>query len=250
MIIFNSDLDNTLIYSYKHDIGSDKRCVEIYQGREISYVTEKTYELLLKVKEKVLLVPTTTRTIEQYKRINLEIGTFPYALTCNGGILLVDGIEDEEWYKESLELVKDSTETMLRGVELLEKDENRSFEVRFIRDLFVFTKSDNPEKTIQYLKSQLDTQIVDVFSNGVKVYIVPKTLHKGIGVKRLQKKLGGEMIIAAGDSEFDVSMLEAADISILPEELAKDLERKEHFTVIGKEQLFAEGLLNKILETV
>ena len=51
MKILCTDLDNTLIYSYKHDIGIQKRNVEIYQGREISYITDKTYDLLKKVKE-------------------------------------------------------------------------------------------------------------------------------------------------------------------------------------------------------
>ena len=39
MRIFFTDLDNTLIYSYKRDIGDAKRCVEVYQGREISFMT-------------------------------------------------------------------------------------------------------------------------------------------------------------------------------------------------------------------
>ena len=39
MAIFFTDLDNTLIYSYRRDIGRDKVCVELYQGREISFVT-------------------------------------------------------------------------------------------------------------------------------------------------------------------------------------------------------------------
>ena len=51
MKILCTDLDNTLIYSYKHDIGIQKRNVEIYQGREISYITDKTYDLLKKVKK-------------------------------------------------------------------------------------------------------------------------------------------------------------------------------------------------------
>ena len=43
--------------------------------------------------------------IEQYERINLGSGLFRYALVCNGGILLVDGKEDGEWYKDSLKLI-------------------------------------------------------------------------------------------------------------------------------------------------
>ena len=31
MQIVHTDLDNTLIYSYKHEIGGPKTCVEIYQ---------------------------------------------------------------------------------------------------------------------------------------------------------------------------------------------------------------------------
>ena len=76
MIVFHTDLDNTLIYSYRHDIGRDRRCVEVYQGREISFVTQETHRLLQKLserKEQVLIVPTTTRTAEQYARINLSL---------------------------------------------------------------------------------------------------------------------------------------------------------------------------------
>ena len=56
MIAFHTDLDNTLIYSYKHDIGPRKRNVELYQGREISYITEETYHLLQLVKNEMLIV--------------------------------------------------------------------------------------------------------------------------------------------------------------------------------------------------
>ena len=42
MKLLCTDLDNTLIYSYKHELGNEKRNVELYQGREISFITEKT----------------------------------------------------------------------------------------------------------------------------------------------------------------------------------------------------------------
>ena len=53
MTVFNTDLDNTIIYSYKNDIGMSRRCVELYQGREISFVTDRTYELLKQVRQKM-----------------------------------------------------------------------------------------------------------------------------------------------------------------------------------------------------
>jgi len=219
MIVFNSDLDNTIIYSYKHDIGEDKKCVEIYQGREISFVTNQTSKLLKQVRKQVEMVPTTTRTIEQYERINLGTGQFRYALVCNGGILLVDGKEDDEWYKESLNLISGCEKILEESITLLEKDENIIFEIRLIRDLFVFTKSSKPEMTVLYLKSKLDTELVDIFNNGVKVYVVPKQLSKGVAIKRFKDYLKADTVIAAGDSEFDVSMLECADYAIAPADL-------------------------------
>ena len=172
MIAFHTDLDNTLIYSYKHDIGPRKRNVELYQGREISYITEETYHLLQLVKNEMLIVPTTTRTLEQYQRIDLGIGPFPYALVCNGGVLLINGVPDEAWYQDSLHLVSDSREEMNLAMELLEREPRRKFELRYIEKLFIFTKCNDPETVVNDLKTSLDTKYVDVFSNGEKVYVV------------------------------------------------------------------------------
>lgn len=49
------DMDNTIIYSYKHDIGEKKLNVELYNGREISFISERTYSLLKEVNDKMLL---------------------------------------------------------------------------------------------------------------------------------------------------------------------------------------------------
>ena len=92
--ILCADMDNTIIYSYKRNIGENKLNVELYNGREISFISEKTHDLLKKVSEKMTIIPTSTRTEEQYKRIDLDIGIVPYALVCNGGVLLVNGKRD------------------------------------------------------------------------------------------------------------------------------------------------------------
>lgn len=246
MIVFFSDLDNTIIYSYRHDIGKKKRCVEIYQGREVSFITEDTYELLKAVKESVLFVPVTTRTIEQYERIDLRIGAIAYALVCNGGVLLKDGQEDNLWYEESLELVLDCREELRRAEIMMLGDENRDFEVRNIRNLFLFTKSSKPIQSAEVLKQKLDGKRVEVFSNGVKVYVVPKALNKGAAVRRLRNKLCAEAAIAAGDSEFDISMLEEADIGFAPEELADFHKFRKKITAIPKTCIFSDEVLDYI----
>lgn len=253
MVVFFSDLDNTLIYSYRHDIGKKKRCVEIYQGREVSFVTDDTYELLREVKERMLFVPVTTRTIEQYERIDLKIGAITYALVCNGGVLLKDGQEDISWYEESLELVSDCRDELCRAEIMMVVDENRDFEVRNIRNLFLFTKSSKPIQSAEALKQRLDGRRVEVFSNGVKVYVVPKALNKGAAVRRLRnklcaEKLNAETVIAAGDSEFDIPMLTEADISFAPGELANVHQIGKKVITIPKTRIFSEEVLKYIIK--
>ena len=248
MLIFNTDLDNTMIYSYKHDIGDDKICAEIYQGREISFVTSKTSQLIKEVNETGLLVPTTTRTLEQYNRIDLGIGIPRLALVCNGGVLLENGVENAEWYNESLRLTESAHDQLLLTEKILENDENRSFEIRNIRELFVFTKSEKPEESVENLKEQLDTDKVDVFNNGVKVYVVPKMLSKGKAIDRLREKLNPELIISAGDSEFDITMLNSSDVPIAPKDLADTANLPEK-TIVVDEGIFSEKVLERVLQT-
>ena len=196
-MVFYSDLDNTLIYSYKHNIGKEKRCVEIYEGREISFMTEYSYRLLQEVNRKALFLPVTTRTVPQYQRISLGIGIPKYALVCNGGILLENGESDLGWYEASREIVADCQQELHRAKQRLEGDADVNFEVRNIERLFLFTKSVHPERTVRNLQNTLDHLLVDVFSNGAKVYVVPKKLTKGTAVRRFQERLQKEAEISA-----------------------------------------------------
>ena len=251
MDIFCTDLDNTIIYSYKHEIGNEKINVEIYQGREISFITKKTQKLLLRAKERYMLIPTSTRTIEQYQRIDLGIGAFPYALVCNGGILLVNGERDQAWYETSLDLIRESSPELEKAMCILEHDKRRKFELRFIERLFVFTKCNDPEEVVQYLRSQLNVGIVDAFHNGEKVYVVPKKLSKGMAVRRLREKLKPESILAAGDSEFDISMVKEADHGFVPygfTEVYHLSNDRNKIMEMESERLFSEALLEQALK--
>jgi len=247
MIAFHSDLDNTLIFSYKHEIGEAKRCVEIYQGREVSFITEATYHLLKKLPKQILLIPTTTRTEEQYRRIDLGLGQPQYALVCNGGVLLVHGQEEEAWYRESMELVAECRGELQRAEEILLKDADRSFEVRNIRDLFLFTKSKEPELSAGKLRKALDMKKMNVFTNGVKVYAVPKKLNKGEAVRRFRERFHPERVIAAGDSAFDLPMLAEADMGLAPEALEGKYVLGKNVHCMEKGRVFSERVLEYVL---
>lgn len=80
------DLDRTLIYSAAAiaegatikspaaDLLASAHCVEIYQGLPQSFMSPRAMASLLELDAVAHVVPTTTRTIEQYRRIELPIG--------------------------------------------------------------------------------------------------------------------------------------------------------------------------------
>ena len=257
-----------MIYSYKHEIGTGKKCVEIYQGREISFMTAHSAELLRRVRAQAVFVPTTTRTVEQYQRIRLGEEPPEYALVCNGGVLLVHGERDAGWYEESRELAAGCQEDLQAVQELLRADGNVDFEIRDIEGLFVFTKSAEPEQTVCRLQEYLEGGRLDVFSNGKKVYAVPKALSKGEAVRRFRRRLQGDagsgklgspiaagkkgssfsdsVVVAAGDSRFDISMLEAADVALAEQSLKLEGIQGEHVVYLGEEGIFSDEVLEYI----
>lgn len=246
--IFASDLDNTLLYPGREQLLEDRVCVERYQGREISFMSLKSHGLLSRVNKQVCFVPTTTRSLEQYRRISFHEAWIPqYALVCNGGMLLKDNRVDREWYEESLKIISGCLEELRLAAALLERDEYRSFEIRSVGGLFLFTKSRQPQRTAAMLLEGLNEELIQVFQNGSKIYAVPKTLNKGAAVQRLFKQLKGEYLIAAGDSALDIPMLEAADLSFWPAGLEKSVgDSGGEKVVCGQGELLSDRILEGV----
>ena len=98
-ILFACDLDNTLIHSHKHR-RADDICIEIYEGREQSFISPRALDLLKKISEKILFIPVTTRSITQYRRIFWTEDFKPrFAVVANGAYLL-DGDKQENFLRE------------------------------------------------------------------------------------------------------------------------------------------------------
>lgn len=209
-----SDLDGTLIFSAKRKQVGDI-VIERKDGAEISCVTARQAELFPRLDN---VIPVTTRSIEQYRRIEFaKYGFAPkYALCDNGGTLLVNGGLDAEWTEWSSGIFAECEDELSRFRELLERDERRSFEVRLVDRLFLFTKSAKPPETLEYLGSG---ERCESFFTGEKVYVVPKKLNKGAAVKRLSRRLGLAEFAAAGDSLMDLPMLNAASVAVFTENI-------------------------------
>ncbi|WP_345775113.1 amino acid permease, partial [Dietzia cinnamea] len=96
------DLDRTMIFSEGAlgvPLDETFECVEMYEGKPLSYMSIRSMSLLRGLSESVTVVPTTTRTIEQFQRIGLPGAPWRYAITSNGGNILVDGEPDTAWRK-------------------------------------------------------------------------------------------------------------------------------------------------------
>ena len=213
-MMFASDLDNTLIYSYKNAKDGDV-CVETKDGRRLSFMPPKSRTLLREISGNVLFVPVTTRSLEQYSR--LDLGVKPrYALAANGAVLIMGGKVCESWTDETHRLLNAKPPCINENAFL--------YDIRCVDGFFVCAKSDAPAQAVNHLKDVVCEKHFVVKAVQNKVYIMPKGLDKGTALRRLLKRLGVEKAICAGDGILDIPMLEAADIAVFPKTLGLDLE--------------------------
>ena len=127
--------------------------------------------------------------------------------------MLYENQIEKNWLFETKQMIESSEKELEKAKEILKKDMAICFEIRKVDDIFIYTKSMEPEKTAKILSQQLDLEKVFVDTNGEKIYVFPKILSKGLAIKRLKNFLQCDTIFSAGDSGFDISMLEEADIS-------------------------------------
>lgn len=251
LIAFCADLDNTLIYSYKKDIGSDKVLVEKRLEKNLSYMTNYSYEMLKSISLKTQFVPLTTRSLEQYLRIDFGSDVrIKYALVANGGILLEDGIINQTWYNQSKALCKEVVDEIKSIRKFLEKRQEIYFDIRLVDELFLFTKSNNPSITLSYLKETFKTDDFYIDNNKEKIYVFPSILNKGSAVKRLKEYIKPSYVISAGDSEFDLYMQEYSDLIILHKDLNFKANAYTNAVVQNGDRVFSDFLFDFIKEHI
>lgn len=220
MTAFCSDLDNTLIYSHRRTIPGPKRPAEYLDGRLISYITERTLRFFCE-QQRVELIPVTTRTEAQYRRIHVFQKEIPcrYALVCNGAVLLENGVSQADWLAETMRLGAAGFAEIER-LRALMADSEFSDHMHYAEPGILYFV---PEETTPVERKLLDCanpETVMVCVNGRKVYCIPNTLTKGVAIRRLRSRLQPETLMAAGDSTMDVPMLNEADTALCAAEIA------------------------------
>ncbi|MYT70913.1 HAD family hydrolase [Streptomyces sp. cg28] len=218
-----SDLDRTLIYSAGAlgltvpDAEAPRLlCVEVYEGKPLSYVTERAAELLVELGRRAVFVPTTTRTREQYGRVRLPGPAPTYAICANGGHLLVDGVSDPEWARGVRERLADECAPLgeVRERMVAAADPAWLLKERVAEDLFAYLVVDRAELPAGWVKELgewAEGLGWGVSLQGRKVYAVPKPLTKGAAVREVARRAGAGQVLGAGDSLLDADLLLAVD---------------------------------------
>ncbi len=225
-MIFASDLDRTLIYSKKamgEAFGSTEVIpVELYQGEHISFMSPETARLLVELSKTALFVPVTTRTIEQYERIFYIRETFKpkYAVTSNGGNVLIDGVPDPDWQRHVAEALtrSENAEKVIEAFDrIASPDWVKSY--RHSDNLFysiILERENMPLDVVEDFRKELADMRWNLSVQGRKMYLVPDGVSKGDGLLHVKALAGASRIAASGDSLLDESLLKAADYAIVP----------------------------------
>lgn len=260
MRLFTSDLDRTLIFSERTVAkNEDERlCIESYNGRNISYVTQKIWDQLTEINHTMQFVPVTTRSKEQFERILLfQQSIVPkIAIVANGGIILRNGQIDEVWQQHIAKMmanlplafqeVQQHFHQALSAPYFLRHDPVESlFFVHYV-DLSIINMEE-----IALLKKQLADLGWMSYLHGRKFYILPFEMTKGAAVAYIKGQEDYEMHFAAGDSMMDVSMMYLADRSFAPEhgEIVDYPESYQNIEILtNKGAAFAEHFLSEILQ--
>jgi hydroxymethylpyrimidine pyrophosphatase-like HAD family hydrolase len=214
------DLDQTLIYSRRSAGEVDELvCVEQKDEKPLSHMTVAAYEVLADLQQRHHVVPVTTRTAEQYRRVHLPHHV-KWAVTCNGGVLLHKGKRDAEWAERvarDLTTVAPASE----AAKLFQRVEDEPWvnSWRQVEDLFVYlvaaSRKQLPAQWASTAQAWCEEHGWTLSVQGRKAYAVPQVLSKGAAALRIAEQLGGELL-AAGDSLLDRDLLEAAAYAVRP----------------------------------
>lgn len=228
-VLYASDLDRTIIFSDKFIRENKTRSaytpVEYKGGKVLSNISNAVQaELkLLNAKDSTMnsveFIPVTSRSREEYERINLGFKT-KYAIIDNGGTILVEGkpmlVYDAYIQNMASHSLQQSASILL---DITEHEDILAKEPKLIDKLFLFWKiAEGKEKMADVLINILNENYPewDFTRQRRKVYGVPKCFSKQIALRWLWGQFGKPYLVVSGDGEMDLPMLTIANKALIP----------------------------------
>ena len=208
-LVMFSDLDGTLINGKGKGV-----CVGTKNGKKSSYMSKQAFKDFQDLKNKIQIVPTTSRCLRSYKNVDLTNG-IGYAMVENGAVLVDLNYEvDYEWLNESYELVKYSRESFDKCREIIERyGYKEKWGSDFVLD---YTIDRINARDLVMMMSELNKYKRDIVFRLGNNYIVGlfRKLSKGFAIDRYTQKFDCEAFISAGDNIEDETMFKRTKYSI------------------------------------
>ncbi|MFI5714791.1 HAD family hydrolase [Nocardia sp. NPDC051750] len=219
-----------MIYSRNAFDGAEPAtvCVEYLDGAPLSYMTAAATAAMADLAATAAVLPTTTRTIAQFDRIRFPGEPWAYAVTSNGGNILVDGSPDRQWRRAVDGAVRAGGATLAEvGAALRDRiDESWVLKYREADELFCYLVVDLSVTPVDFLAewdSWCRPRGWSASRQGRKIYTMPMAVCKSRAVAEVRARLvaSGRLdpaapTLAAGDGALDAEMLSAADRAIRP----------------------------------
>jgi hypothetical protein len=223
-----SDLDRTLIYSGSalQLPGTDAEApsllsVEVLEGRPHSFMTVSTAQRLQRIAAAATFVPTTTRTVAQYQRVRLH-GIAPrFAVTSNGGNILIDGVPDLDWNAGLHQAVVSGGVTLdqVKAELKARSDPEWMLKRRTGDELFCYAVVEPallPADWVHEWRAWCAERGWVVSMQARKIYAIPAGVSKEAALQEVCRRAGAGRMLASGDGALDAGFLAAADAGIRP----------------------------------
>lgn len=228
-----ADLDRTLIYSHRAvELGTGAGDiaglveVETISAHASSFITSTAAAGLEHLTGAGALVPVTSRTIEQYRRVHLPGPAPAIALVALGGRLLRGGVTDDDFSAlvastmlTATAPIEDVTSLVASVVAALVAGHDQVTAVRQVEDLFLvilLQDGARPPEWLEELAGLTRAQGWTCSREGRRILVVPSGLSKGSSARLLADELGVATMLAAGDATSDASLVASADRAMVP----------------------------------
>ncbi|MEO9137858.1 MAG: HAD family hydrolase, partial [Jatrophihabitans sp.] len=186
--------------------------------RDASWMTAAAAAAFADLPERALVVPATTRTPEQWQRISLPGPPPRFAVTANGGVLIVDGRIDHDWDRTvAAELALAAPLAEVWEYAGHECRPEWTVKLRNARGLFCYAvlhRKHVPPAFVAEVSQWAAQRGWQVSLQGRKLYWVPASLTKSAAVAEIMVRTGCDRLLAAGDSLLDADLLVGADAGI------------------------------------
>lgn len=247
------DLDRTLIYSANsmNLQGADRDAPplvvsEVYDGVPLSFMTRAAESLLRELIEEAIFVPVTTRTMQQFHRVQLPGRAEGYAVTTNGAVLMENGEPDREWAHHIQSTVEANCAPLREVLDQLTGPRTVAaiLRVRTSEEVFVYSIVNREDLSARYLdelSGWCEERGWRTSLQGRKLYCVPAPVTKESAVAEIRRRRPVDVLVAAGDSKLDAGILELADQAIRPShgELEQMAYMGQHLSVTSSSGIMA-----------